>query len=140
PSVTKEILLRCAQRTKISLCFVANQYIQVPNVDNVKSIRVGAGFDVADDEIVKRCAAGDLVVTGDIPLALEVIEKGALVITSRGEELDDDNIKSRLNMRDFLETLRSSGIQSGGPAKMTQNDRQAFANKLDKYVSRYLSQ
>ncbi|NQZ33005.1 MAG: YaiI/YqxD family protein [Oceanospirillaceae bacterium] len=137
PAVTKEILLRAAQRTKISLSFVANQYIQVPNAANIKSIRVASGFDVADDEIVKRCVVGDLVITSDIPLADEVIDKGAQVLTSRGEVLDAQNIKSRLNMRDFLETLRSSGIQSGGPAKMSQADRQAFANKLDQYLSRW---
>ncbi|EPJ47064.1 MAG: hypothetical protein OFPI_32720 [Osedax symbiont Rs2] len=135
PSVVKEILIRSAQRSKISLCFVANQYINVPKVDNIKSLRVAAGFDVADDEIVRRCVEKDLVITSDIPLAAEVIEKGALVLSSRGEVLDSDNIKARLNMRDFLETLRSSGIQSGGPAKMSQQDRQQFANKLDKYLS-----
>ena len=137
PKVVKEILLRAAQRTKIQLYFVANQYIQIPNVDNVKAIQVPSGFDVADDEIVRRCSANDLVITSDIPLAAEVIEKGACVLTSRGEVLDEDNIKSRLNMRDFLETLRSSGIQSGGPDKMNQNDRQLFANKLDQYLSRW---
>jgi len=137
PSVIKEILLRSAQRTKIMLYFVANQYIAVPNVDNIKSIRVAQGFDVADDEIVKRCEKGDLIITSDIPLASEAIEKGATVLTSRGEVLDADNVKARLNMRDFLETLRSSGIQSGGPAKMSQTERQLFANKLDQYLSRW---
>jgi uncharacterized protein YaiI (UPF0178 family) len=140
PSVIKDILLRCAARTKIALYFVANQYITVPKVDNVKSIRVSAGFDVADDEIVKRCSSGDLVITSDIPLASEVIEKQAQVLTSRGELLDAENIKARLNMRDFLETLRSSGIQSGGPAKLSQSDRQAFANKLDQYVNLWSKQ
>ncbi|NRA18980.1 MAG: YaiI/YqxD family protein [Oceanospirillaceae bacterium] len=137
PAVIKEILLRAAQRTKISLNFVANQYIQVPNAINIKSIRVASGFDVADDEIVKRCSAGDLVITSDIPLADELIDKGAQVLTSRGEVLDEQNIKARLNMRDFLETLRGSGIQSGGPAKMSPSDRQLFANKLDQYLSKW---
>jgi uncharacterized protein YaiI (UPF0178 family) len=137
PKVVKEILLRAAQRTKVQLYFVANQYIPVPNVENVNAIQVASGFDVADDEIVRRCEARDLVITSDIPLAAEVIEKGANVLTSRGEVLDEDNIKSRLNMRDFLETLRSSGIQSGGPDKMNQNDRLLFANKLDQYLSKW---
>ncbi len=134
PKVIKEILLRSAQRTKICLYFVANQYIPVPNVDNVKSICVASGFDVAVVVIVKRCSVVDLIITSDLPLAGEVIEKGGRVLTPRGEVLDTENIKSRLNMRDFLETMRSSGIQSGGPDKMNQNDRQLFANQLDQYL------
>lgn len=140
PKVVKEILLRAAKRSNIHLYFVANQYIAVPNAHNISSIRVPSGFDVADDEIVKRCAAKDLIVTSDIPLAAEVIEKGAKVLTVRGEVLDDDNIKARLNMRDFLDTLRSSGIQSGGPDKLTASDIQAFANKLDQYVNLWLKE
>ncbi|MEM5530714.1 YaiI/YqxD family protein [Gammaproteobacteria bacterium AS21] len=134
PKVVKDILLRSAQRTNIALNFVANQHISVPNVTNIKSIRVPAGFDVADDEIVRRCEQNDLVITSDLPLASEVIDKGAQVLTPRGEVLDQENIKARLNMRDFLESMRSSGIQSGGPDKMNQNDRQNFANKLDHYI------
>jgi uncharacterized protein YaiI (UPF0178 family) len=134
PKVIKDILLRSAQRTNIALNFVANQHISVPNVANIKSIRVPAGFDVADDEIVRRCEQNDLVITSDLPLASEVIDKGAQVLTPRGEVLDQENIKARLNMRDFLESMRSSGIQSGGPDKMNQNDRQNFANKLDHYI------
>lgn len=138
PTVLKEILIRAAQRTKLPLCFIANQYIAVPNDANITSVRVSAGFDVADDEIVKRVEVGDLVITNDLPLAAEIIEKDAIACTSRGETLDRENIRARLNMRDFFETLRSSGIQSGGPSKMTQSDRQAFAAMLDKYVSSQL--
>lgn len=134
PKVVKDILLRSAQRTNIALNFVANQHISVPNVTNIKSIRVPAGFDVADDEIVRRCEQNDLVITSDLPLAAEVLDKGVQVLTPRGEVLDQENIKARLNMRDFLESMRSSGIQSGGPDKMNQNDRQNFANKLDHYI------
>lgn len=137
PKVIKDILVRAAIRSGVSLNFVANQFVSVPNLENIKSIRVAAGFDVADDEIVKRCSSGDLVITSDIPLASEVIEKGGCVLTSRGEALDSDNIKGRLNMRDFLEVMRSSGIQSGGPAKFSQSDKQEFANKLDHYLVQF---
>ena len=134
PVVVKDILIRCATRSGISLTFVANQYVCVPNLANIKSVRVSSGFDVADDEIVKRVEAGDLVITSDLPLADELIEKQAQVLTPRGEPLTADNIKGRLNMRDFLETMRSSGVQSGGPAKFSSNDKQEFANKLDYYL------
>lgn len=138
PKVIKEILIRAAERTKVSLTFIANQHVSVPSVSYISSIRVSSGFDVADDEIVKRCAPGDLVITSDLPLADEVIDKNAQVITSRGETLDKGNIKARLNMRDFLESMRSSGIQSGGPDKMNQTDRQNFANRLDSYLQQWL--
>lgn len=134
PKVVKDILVRNATRSGISLTFVANQYVSVPNLDNIKSVQVSSGFDVADDEIVKRVKPGDLVITSDLPLADEVIEKQAKVLTPRGETLTTDNIKSRLNMRDFLEVMRSSGVQSGGPAKFSQSDKQEFANKLDCYL------
>ncbi|MGB1237417.1 MAG: YaiI/YqxD family protein [Pseudomonadales bacterium] len=136
PVVVREILIRAAQRTETALCFVANQHVPVPALAYITSLRVSSGFDVADDEIVRRAQSGDLVITSDLPLANDVIAKGAQVITPRGETLGRDNIAARLNMRDFLETMRSSGIQSGGPAKMNQSDRQMFANKLDRYLAK----
>ncbi|ANU39165.1 YaiI/YqxD family protein [Vibrio scophthalmi] len=134
PVVIKEVLFRAAQRTGVEITFVANQYIRTPAAANITSLQVEAGFDVADNEIVKRTEAGDLIITGDIPLADEVITKGGHALSSRGELFTKDNIKSRLNIRDFMETMRSSGIQSGGPAPMSQADRQQFANQLDKWL------
>ena len=96
------------------------------------------GFDVADNEIVKRLSTGDLVITSDIPLAADAIEKGAVVLSPRGELYTTDNIKARLSMRDFMETLRSSGVDTGGPPALNQNDRQAFANQLDKLLSKHI--
>lgn len=135
PVVIKEILFRAAKRTGIELTLVANQNIPVPPNKNIKMLQVLSGFDVADDEIVKRVNPGDLVITSDIPLADEVIEKGALVLSPRGEQLTSDNIKSRLNMRDFLETMRASGVHGGGPPPLSQSDRQTFANHLDKFIA-----
>ncbi|EGU40305.1 YaiI/YqxD family protein [Vibrio scophthalmi] len=134
PVVIKEVLFRAAQRTGVEITFVANQYIRTPAAANITSLQVEAGFDVADNEIVKRTEAGDLIITGDIPLADELITKGGHALSSRGELFTKDNIKSRLNIRDFMETMRSSGIQSGGPAPMSQADRQQFANQLDKWL------
>ena len=137
PIVIKEILLRAAQRTGIALTFVANQAIRTPPSKNIRSIQVPSGFDVADDEIVKRVASGDLVITSDIPLAAEVIEKGANALSPRGELFDGNNIKSRLNMRDFMDTMRASGVQTGGPPALSQTDRQQFANHLDRYLASF---
>ncbi|WP_406734845.1 YaiI/YqxD family protein [Vibrio scophthalmi] len=134
PVVIKEVLFRAAQRTGVEITFIANQYIRTPAAANITSLQVEAGFDVADNEIVKRTEAGDLIITSDIPLADEVITKGGYALSSRGELFTKDNIKSRLNIRDFMETMRSSGIQSGGPAPMSQADRQQFANQLDKWL------
>ncbi|MFV2061787.1 MAG: DUF188 domain-containing protein, partial [Gammaproteobacteria bacterium] len=109
---------------------------QTPRLANIKFIRVASGFDVADDEIVKRVNEGDLVITSDIPLAAEVIEKGGLALSPRGEMHTTDNIKQRLNIRDFMDTMRSSGIHTGGPPPLNQNDRQAFANHLDRILTK----
>lgn len=135
PSVIKEILFRAAQRTRTSVTLVANQFIRVPPSPFIKSLQVPAGFDVADNEIVKRVASGDLVITADIPLAAEVIEKGAQALSPRGELHTADNIRQRLNMRDFMDTMRASGVQTGGPPAMSQSDRQAFANHLDRLLA-----
>lgn len=134
PGVIKEILFRAAERTGTLVTLVANQPIRTPRSRYVTAVQVGAGFDVADNEIVRRCEPGDLVITSDIPLADEVISKGALALSPRGELFSKDNIKARLNMRDFLETMRSSGIQSEGPAALNGQDRQAFGNALDKWL------
>jgi uncharacterized protein YaiI (UPF0178 family) len=140
PVVIKEILFRAARRTETLVTLVANQPIRVPGSPFVKTIQVPPGFDVADNEIVKRLDAGDLVVTADIPLAAEAIEKGGHALNPRGEMYTVDNIRARLNMRDFMDTLRSSGIQTGGPPTISQSDRQAFANNLDRFLARAASQ
>ena len=139
PVVIKEILFKAARRTNVQLTLVANQHITIPRADNIKMLRVSAGFDVADNEIVKQVDSGDLVITSDIPLAAEVIEKGGLALSSRGEMYSSDSIKSRLNMRDFMDTLRSSGIHTGGPPPLNQTDRQTFANHLDRLLTQYVS-
>ena len=136
PVVVKEILYRAADRTGVQLTLVANQALSTPTSANIKTVQVPHGFDVADDEIVKRVEAGDLVITSDIPLAAEVIEKGAHALSPRGEMQTKENIGARLNMRDFLDTMRSSGVEmSGGPAAFSQRDKQEFANKLDQYLT-----
>ena len=136
PVVIKEILFRAAQRTGVQLTLVANQAMYVPKFPSIRMIQVPSGFDVADNEIVKRCIAGDLVVTSDIPLAAEVIEKGARALSPRGELYSADDIRARLNMRDFMDTLRASGIDTGGPPALSQSDRQLFASHLDTLLAR----
>lgn len=136
PVVIREILFKAAQRTGVELTLVANQSIKTPPSKNIRSLQVQAGFDVADNEIVKRVTANDLVITSDIPLAAEVIEKQALALSPRGELHTQDNIRSRLNMRDFLDTMRASGVNTGGPPPLNQSDRMAFANHLDRILAR----
>lgn len=136
PVVIKDILFRAAMRTGIPLTLVANHLLRIPPSQHIKFLKVMSGFDVADNEIVKRLEAGDLVITGDIPLAAEVIENGATALNPRGELYSSENIRSRLNMRDFMDTLRSSGINTGGPAALGPRERQAFANHLDKILAR----
>ena len=138
PVVVKEILYRAADRTGVELTLVANQALSTPSSDNINTVQVRQGFDVADDEIVKRCEPGDLVITSDIPLAAEVIEKGAHALSPRGELHTKENIGARLNMRDFLDTMRSSGVEmSGGPAAFSQRDKQDFANNLDRFLTKH---
>ncbi|WP_017926850.1 YaiI/YqxD family protein [Thioalkalivibrio sp. HL-Eb18] len=136
PAVIKEILFRAANRTQVPLTLVANQPLRTPPSKWIDSIQVGAGFDVADNEIVRRLEAGDLVVTADIPLAAEAIAKGAQALNPRGELYTEGTIRERLSMRDFMDTLRSSGVDTGGPAAFSQADRQAFANQLDRLLTR----
>lgn len=137
PKVIKDILFRAAERTQVELILVANQYLQIPQSKFIKSMQVTHGFDVADNEIVKQIDAGDLVITADIPLAAEVIAKGGHALNPRGELYTRDTIKARLSMRDFMETLRSSGVQTGGPSALSQSDRLTFANSLDKFLVRH---
>lgn len=136
PAVIKEILYRAAKRTKTKMTLVANQPLRVPPSPLIRTIQVSTGFDVADNEIVRRSEAGDLVITADIPLAAEIIEKGANALNPRGELYTTENIRARLNMRDFMDTLRGSGIQTGGPKEFSQTDRQAFANALDRILAK----
>ena len=135
PKVIKDILFRAATRTGIPLTLVANQTLHVPPSPLIRSVQVAAGFDVADNEIVKRVVAGDLVITSDLPLAAEVIEKGVHVLSHRGEWYSAANIRPLLNMRDFMDNLRASGIQTGGPPSMSQSERQAFAGHLDRFLA-----
>ena len=138
PVAIKEILFRCAERKKLQVTLVANQPMNTPRSSYINSIQVAQGFDVADNEIVQRLNVGDLVITGDIPLADEVITKGGIALNPRGELYTTDNIKARLNMRDLMESLRSSGMDAGGgPPPLNSSDRQAFANHLDKLVTKY---
>ena len=138
PVVIKDILYRAAERTGVEVTLVANQFVQIPGSRFIKFIQVAQGFDVADNEIVKRLNAGDLVITSDIPLAADVIEKGGCALSPRGELYTVENIRARLNMRDFMETLRSSGVDTGGPPALNQSDRKAFANHLDKLLTRHV--
>jgi len=137
PKPVKEILFRAAERMFITTTLVANQFVQIPPSRHIKFLQVKSGYDVVDNEIVKRLEAGDLVITGDIPLAYEVISKGGHAINPRGERYTKDNIKERLNMRDFMDTLRSSGINTGGPSALNARDVQAFANQLDQFLAKF---
>jgi len=136
PKVIKEILFRAADRTGITLILVANQPMQTPPSRHIRSVQVGSGFDVADNYIVQHAEPGDLAITADIPLAAELVAKGCMALNPRGELYTENNIRQRLNMRDFMDSMRSSGLQSGGPPPLNQSDRQAFANQLDRLLAR----
>lgn len=135
PVVIKDILFRAAERTQTTTTLLANHYLKIPPSQVISFVQVSAGFDVADNEIVKRAKPNDLVITADIPLAAEVVAKGCLALNPRGELYTESNIRQRLNMRDFMDTLRSSGIDTGGAPPISQADRQAFANNLDKLLA-----
>jgi uncharacterized protein YaiI (UPF0178 family) len=134
PRAIKDILYRAAQRVEVPLVLVANQPLQVPPSPLITTRQVAGGFDVADNYIVEEIEEGDVVITADIPLAAEVVEKGAHAINPRGELYTPNNIRQRLAMRDFMEEMRSAGQVSGGPAPLNQQDRQAFANQLDRLL------
>ena len=136
PLVIKEILYRAATRRKIEIFLVANSYLKTPPSRLIKFLKVPSGFDNADEEIVKRAVAGDLIVTADIPLAAAVLEKQCLALSPRGEVFSSETIGERLAIRDLMSTLRSSGVKTGGPSVLSQTDRQKFANKLDVMLNR----
>lgn len=136
PAVIRDILFRAAERTGTHLILVANRKLAVPRSAYIQSLQVADGFDIADNEIVKRLQNGDLVITADIPLAAEAIAKGGQALNPRGELYTTDSIKARLNIRDFMDTMRASGIQTGGPAALSQADRKAFADNLDRLLAK----
>ena len=136
PGVIKEILFRAAERRSLETVLVANQPVRVPRSRYVRAMQVASGFDVADNEIVQRVEPGDLVITADIPLAAEVLAKGGHALNPRGELYSTDTIRAKLTMRDFMDTLRASGVQTGGPPALSQADRKAFADQLDRLLTR----
>ena len=136
PVVIREILCRAAERSQTLTTFVANQPIKLPPSRFIRFKQVSAGFDVADNEIVKQVEVVDLVITSDIPLAAEVLEKGAAALNVRGERYSPNSIKAKLMMRDFMDTMRSSGVHTGGPAALSQSDRKAFADQLDQWLAK----
>jgi uncharacterized protein YaiI (UPF0178 family) len=136
PGVIKDILFRAAERTKIETTLVANQLLRVPPSPYIRALQVPQGFDVADQRIAQEVQPGDLVITADIPLASLVIERGGFALNPRGEFYTPDNIRERLTMRNFMEELRGSGMEIGGPAAFSQSDRQAFAAALDRFLAR----
>ncbi len=136
PVVIKEILYRAAERAKVQITLVANKLLRVPPSPYIKAIQVAAGFDVADNRIVEALDAGDLVITADIPLASDVIAKNAHALNPRGEFYSTDNIQARLSMRNFMEELRASGVDTAGPSTFSASDRKAFAAQLDKFLAR----
>jgi len=138
PVVVKEIIYKAAKRTGVCVTLVANNPVRIPQSPCINFIRVESGPDVADKEIVKRLRSGDLVITADIPLAAEVIEKDGYALNPRGEMYSAEDIKSRLSVRDFMDTLRASGGDTGGPPALSQSDRQTFANQLDKFLTQHM--
>lgn len=136
PGVIKEILYRAAERHRLQLLLVANQALRTPPSPWIRAVQVPQGFDVADQHIAERVDPGDLVVTADIPLAAAVIEKQAYALNPRGEFYSQENIRELLDLRNFMDTLRSSGVETGGPSAFSQGDRQAFANQLDRFLAK----
>ena len=135
PAVIKDILYRAANRVQVPLTLIANKLLRVPPSPWIRALQVPSGFDVADRRIAQEASAGDLVVTADVPLAALVIAKGACVLDPRGDLLDAGNIQERLTLRNFVEGLRGSGVETGGPAAFSAADRQSFANRLDRLLS-----
>ena len=136
PKVVKEMLFRAADRAQITVTLVTNQVLRLPPSAYLQWVQVGQGPDVADDEIARLCAPGDLVITADIPLAARIVEKGAWALDPRGRLYDDSNIKQILAMRDFMDSMRGSGIETGGPDGFGPREKQLFANELDKFIAR----
>lgn len=140
PNVIKDVLFRVADRLEVQVTLVANKLLRTPPSRFIKAIQVPAGFDVADNEIVRLVQEGDLVITADIPLAADVLEKGGHPLNPRGEFYTKDNIQQQLTMRAFMDDLRSSGVDTGGPSAFSQSDIRAFANQLDRYLARQRKQ
>ncbi len=138
PKGVKEILFRVAERTKIKIVFVANAYLHLPYIETLELMQVSAGADIADDEIVAHCEAKDLVITADIPLAARIVKKGALALDPRGMLYDSNNIGQIFGMRNFMDELRGTGIETGGPNAFGAKERQKFANELDKLLTKRL--
>ena len=136
PNPIKEILFRAAKRVEILTTFVANQELQISASLYIKAVQVRSGLDVADQYIVEHLHPGDLVITADIPLAAEAIAKGAVALNPRGEFYSEGNIRERLSLRNFMDELRSGGVDTGGPPAFNQRDRQNFANQLDRFLQR----
>jgi uncharacterized protein len=136
PSVIKDILFRAAERAQIQLTLVANQAMRLPPSRFIRFVQVAAGLDVADQYIADSMQAHDLVITADIPLAAKVIERNGVALNPRGELYTPENIRERLSMRNFMDELRSGGVQTGGPAPLSNKDKQAFANKLDAWIAK----
>jgi uncharacterized protein YaiI (UPF0178 family) len=137
PVVIKEILFRAAKRVKVKTTLVANQEMRIPASDYIDAVQVRAGLDIADNYIVQHLSPGDLVITADIPLAAAAIEKGGYALNPRGEFYSESNIRERLSLRNFMEQLRSSGVDTGGPAAFNRRDRAAFANQLDRFLVKH---
>lgn len=138
PKIIKSILYRAAERMSISMILVANSPLKIPSSPYIDTIQVSSGFDVADKHIVNAMQGGDLVITADIPLAAEAIEKGGHALNPRGEFYTTENIRQRLTMRDFMDELRGSGVNTGGPPSLSHSDRQSFANELDRFLTRHV--
>jgi uncharacterized protein YaiI (UPF0178 family) len=137
PGPVKEILFRVAERMEIPVTLIANKLLRTPPSRFIKALQVAAGFDVADKEIVRLAQAGDLVITADIALAADVIAKGGFALNPRGDFYTNDNIREYLTMRDFMDQLRSSGVETGGPSPFSQHDRHAFASALDRHLRQH---
>ena len=135
PKVIKEILYKACERTKTNMNLVANQLLETPRSRYIRSVQVASGFDVADNYIVENSNKGDIVITADIPLAAELVAKDCVVLNPRGERYTKENIRQTLNMRDFMDSLRSTGVQTGGPDSFSKSDRMAFANSLDRVLA-----
>jgi len=136
PVAIRDILFRAAERARVPVTLVANQWLHTPGSRYIRALQVQGGYDAADDAIAERASPGDLVITQDIPLAARVLDKGAEAVNPRGERFTRDNIAQRLSMRNFMEELRGAGMQTGGPAAFSARDRQAFANQLDGWLAR----
>jgi len=135
PQPIRQILCRAAERERVAVVFVANRPPRLPRSQYVRSLKVSAGFDVADRRIADSLHEGDLVVTADVPLAAEAVARGALALDPRGELYTEDNVQERLAVRDLMDQLRGAGVETGGPSSFGASDRQAFANQLDRLLT-----